>query len=151
MFIRQNAKCAFVIRRGFAKQSSKRSSARLKVAALIGSENSAHRFQRLEQQRRQRAFSSKVHRPGVRHGLSDPFRARLKSVRGVQRGNPKVLKPRGQPRLSNRPCPSRCLLVEPISRFARSQSSRRLILSRQLYRKTISNFKSSVCSTGFTY
>ena len=63
---------------------------------------------------RPRPFPSKVYRPGVRHRLNDPFRARLKSVRGVHRGNPMSLKPRRQPRLSNRPCRSRCLAVEPI-------------------------------------
>ena len=121
------------------------------AGALIGSENSARRFQQPEQYRRPRPFPSKVYRPGVRHRLNDPFRARLKSVRGVHRGNPMSLKPRRQTRLSNRPCRSRCLAVEPIPRFARSQSSRRLTLSRDLHPKTICNFKSSVCSTGFTF
>src|SRR6476646_6865357 len=151
MFIRQNAKCAFVIRRGFAKQSSKRSSAHLKVAVLIGSENSPRRFQRPKQQRRPRSFPSKVHRPGLRQRLSDPFRVRLKSVHEVHRGNPMLLKPQRQPPLSNLPCRSRCLALEPIPRFTGSQSSRRLILSRELHQRTISNFKSSVYSTGFTF
>ena len=107
--------CAFVIRRGFAKQSSKRSSARLKVAALIGSENSARRFQHAGQYQAAttvpfEGVSSRGSPP-----IERPIRARAEiSARSSPPRNPMSLKPRRHPRLSNRPCRSRCLAVEPI-------------------------------------
>src|SRR5437588_12994838 len=138
MFIRQNAKCAFVIRGGFARQSSKRFGARWRAGALIGSENSA----------RPHLEGRPLCCPKFLHPFSHQPRARLKEWDGTAPVPPHRYHP------ISPLCRGRQWRVGAIHRIAGGRlgsitpTSR---LSREVHRKTISNFKSSVYSTGFTF